>query len=56
MAEYKKLRRGAKVTDFSITVYNDTIDMLRWWKKQKSKPSGRKVTGKRSGQATPKPA
>jgi hypothetical protein len=42
MAEYKKLRRGATPYQMSVAVYNDTIDMLRWWKKQKSKTKGRK--------------
>jgi hypothetical protein len=31
---YQKLPTGASVTDFSITVYNDAIDMLQWWKSQ----------------------
>jgi hypothetical protein len=31
---YKRLAANALVTDQSRTVYNDTIDMLRWWKRQ----------------------
>lgn len=29
---YSKLSAGAPITAFSRTVYNDTIDMLRWWR------------------------
>lgn len=29
---YEKLNQGDPVTKISRTVYNDTIDMLRWWK------------------------
>ncbi len=37
---YRKLSSGASVTKFSRTVYNDTIDMLRWWKQNARKAGG----------------
>jgi len=46
MSEYKKLRPGSMINQMSRTVYNDTIDMLRWWKKQKSKPKAVKAKAK----------
>ena len=29
---YQKLPDGSPVTKFSVTVYNQTVDMLQWWK------------------------
>jgi len=34
---YRKLPANALITDQSRTVYNDTIDMLRWWKTRYSR-------------------